>query len=400
LGYYKDRPLTATSGSLDASRPALQADGTIACAIFAHLKDPKDRVALAAVGRVFHDAEKSDASLPGGSAAAVYELGAERERERCRRRREFGAATYGKSYADDREERSDDMKTFYWMRKAADLENADAMFKIGYYYEYGIYTVERDEWKAVEWYERAVARYRVLAEREKDVDAMYTLGQYYYMGTDWVHIYIDEDEAFEWYKRASEYGHADASYMLGELYGSHYQNSEKAMHSYLKSAEEGNLDAMVKLGVEYIGGFGRLDVEKDETKAFKWFERATDPALKCKWRGNVRAMCWLAYCYEVGLRVAGVEENAPKAVELYLKALDMLDPRYSLVLDYDREGFEAFLPAPPRVRWRLGRIYEHGKPGVAVNKTEALKWYGVAAEGGDSDARVDVERLESELKGA
>jgi hypothetical protein len=45
-------------------RPTLEADGNVACAIFSHLEDPRDRIALAAVSRVFRDAEKSDASLP------------------------------------------------------------------------------------------------------------------------------------------------------------------------------------------------------------------------------------------------------------------------------------------------------------------------------------------------
>ena len=42
-------------------RPTLEADGNVACAIFSHLEDRRDRIALAAVSRVFRDAEKSDA---------------------------------------------------------------------------------------------------------------------------------------------------------------------------------------------------------------------------------------------------------------------------------------------------------------------------------------------------
>ena len=49
--------------------PTLEAEGSIACAIFSHLEHPRDRIALAAVSRVFRDAEKSDASLPGGLSA-------------------------------------------------------------------------------------------------------------------------------------------------------------------------------------------------------------------------------------------------------------------------------------------------------------------------------------------
>ena len=37
----------------------------LAFEIFSHVADPRDRVALAATGRVWRNAEKLDASLPG-----------------------------------------------------------------------------------------------------------------------------------------------------------------------------------------------------------------------------------------------------------------------------------------------------------------------------------------------
>ena len=304
LGYYKDRPLTATSGSLDASRPALQADGTIACAIFAHLQDPKDRVALAAVSRVFRDAEKSDASLPGGSAAAVFKLsfdfvGAYRRRRRLDHHELI-----------DTETDMDLVKALYWMRKAADLENADAMYSLGKCYDDG-HGVEEDETKANEWYERAVARYRVLAESERDSEAS---------------------------------------------------------------------EAMCHLGYLYARGEG---VDQDQTKMIEWLERANE-------FGHAIASDILGHCYNYGI---GVEKNAPKAVELYIQALELDE---DILWDDPADlGSES-----QRVQWNLGQIYEHGKPGVAVNKTEALKWYRAAVDFGDSDARDDVERLESELQGA
>ena len=304
LGYYKDRPLTATSGSLDASRPALQADGTIACAIFAHLQDPKDRVALAAVSRVFRDAEKSDASLPGGSAAAVFKLsfdfvGAYRRRRRLDHHELI-----------DTETDMDLVKALYWMRKAADLENADAMYSLGKCYDDG-HGVEEDETKANEWYERAVARYRVLAESERDSEAS---------------------------------------------------------------------EAMCHLGYLYARGEG---VDQDQTKMVEWLERASE-------FGRAIASDTLGHCYNYGI---GVEKNAPKAVELYIQALELDE---DILWDDPADlGSES-----QRVQWNLGQIYEHGKPGVAVNKTEALKWYRAAVDFGDSDARDDVERLESELQGA
>ena len=48
----------------------------VAAVVFSHLgDDPRDRVALAQVSKVWRDAEKSDASLPGGSPRALFELG-------------------------------------------------------------------------------------------------------------------------------------------------------------------------------------------------------------------------------------------------------------------------------------------------------------------------------------
>ena len=63
LHFFARAPPSAAAPRSDMS-PTLEADGSIACAIFSHLEHPRDRIALAAVSRVFRDAEKSDASLP------------------------------------------------------------------------------------------------------------------------------------------------------------------------------------------------------------------------------------------------------------------------------------------------------------------------------------------------
>ena len=198
-------------------------DGAIACVIFAHLEDPKDRVALAAVSKVFRDAEQSDASLPG-STEALRELG-------------------------DKFCKDHYMKASYWFRKAADRGDADAMFKMGSFYavECGVMT--------------------------------------------------DLSTACEWWERASGCGQLNATFELAD-------------------------------------------------------------------------------CCEAGV---GVERNGAKALELYLK------------------GAELGCKTCPM---RLGRIYEHGDCGVAVNKTEALKWYRVSVERGDDYAELWVVRLEAELAAA
>jgi TPR repeat protein len=82
----------------------------VAAVVFSHLgKNPRHRIRLAAVSKVWRDAEKSDLSLPG-APRALFELGED---------------LIGK------ETKVSFRKAFYWYRKAADLGDADAMWMIG-----------------------------------------------------------------------------------------------------------------------------------------------------------------------------------------------------------------------------------------------------------------------------
>ena len=96
--------------------PTLEADGSIACAIFSHLEHPRDRIALAAVSRVFRDAEKSDASLPGGLSACLNCL---------------GDKFYEGAHDGNDEHETKYAKALYWWRKAAERGDAAAMCDIG-----------------------------------------------------------------------------------------------------------------------------------------------------------------------------------------------------------------------------------------------------------------------------
>ena len=105
----------------------------VAAVVFSHLgDDPRDRVALAQVSKVWRDAEKSDASLPGGSLSALSALSYE-------------------LYIDGKYEHS-----IYWLRKAADRGDVDAMFEMAERYLYfDGFGETLDHKKASEWYERA-----------------------------------------------------------------------------------------------------------------------------------------------------------------------------------------------------------------------------------------------------
>ena len=91
------------------------------CKIFAHVTDPKDRIRLAAVSKVFQEAEKADASLP----VAPSEL------------RKLGVRFTS------RRKSKDNVKRLYWYRAAADRGDSEAVYAIGTWYSSGRYGVKR-----------------------------------------------------------------------------------------------------------------------------------------------------------------------------------------------------------------------------------------------------------------
>ena len=146
----------------------------------------------------------------------------------------------------------------------------------------------------------------------------------------------------------------------------------KAIYWWSKAAATGDADAMCAIGSYYLVGEG---VKQDHTKAFEWWEKASG-------RGHADATHKLAWCYKYGY---AMERNGGKALELYLKAAEL---------------------GSAEAVWSLGYIYRYGVfvPGtrdkharVNKNKKEALKWYRVAAERGDTVAEQRVAELEAEL---
>ena len=65
----------------------------------------------------------------------------------------------------------DETKAVEWYQKAAEAGNATAMCSLGYAYEYGKGELTKDTYKAVEWYKKAA--------EAGEARAMYNLGKCY-----------------------------------------------------------------------------------------------------------------------------------------------------------------------------------------------------------------------------
>jgi len=108
------------------------------------------------------------------------------------------------------------------------------------------------------------------------------------------------------------------NYFQGVIYqdalaGAGSKDLDKAIYHFTRSADRHCSVAQIKLGICYRQGFG---VPKDFEKAFSLFQEAAD-------QGNPLGMSHLAYMYEAGLGVNGVDKN--KAIELYRSAAEKND---------------------------------------------------------------------------
>jgi len=177
----------ATKRELEALRrqhPVLDADGVVACAIFAHVRDPKDRIRLAAVSKVFQEAEKADASLP----VAPSELRKLGDRFTSRRKRK------------------DNVKRNYWYRAAADRGDSEAVYSIGTWYYSGD-GVKRNRSTACEWFKNASELGHGLATGE--------LARCYVNGHG---VRRNEKKAIELHTKAAGQGNRESADYLGGLY--------------------------------------------------------------------------------------------------------------------------------------------------------------------------------------
>jgi TPR repeat protein len=188
----------------------------VAAVVFSHLgDDPRDRVALAQVSKVWRDAEKSETSLPGGSLSALSEL--------------ISEELY---FMGEFMEEEDDAICVYWLRKALDHGDVDAMNDLAYRYSGG-YGVKQDHKKAVELWERASGCGHTVSTMAL----------------------------------ASSYRYGDRGVET---------NNAKAVEMYVKATEQGSEHAAISLGCSYEHGLCGVAVNKKE--ALKWYRVAVELA--------------------------------------------------------------------------------------------------------------------------
>jgi TPR repeat protein len=132
---------------------------------------------------------------------------------------------------------SGDFKTaFLEFKKAAEQNNAEAQFKIGWMYIRGEGVIQNYQ-EAAKWF--------LLGARQGNAPAQHLLGIAYERGYG---VPVDVEEAVKWYQLAAEQGHSVAQFYLSAIYFTDkggIRNEKEATRLLRLAAENGYSEAQV-----------------------------------------------------------------------------------------------------------------------------------------------------------
>jgi TPR repeat protein len=200
-------------------------------------------------------------------------------------------------------------KAFDFFQKSVEAGNTKSLQKLAWYFEEGV-VVEKNEGKAKELYERFFTELQKQA-LDGDADAMYRMGDIYQYGLPQLGIPVYYQQAAEWYEKAANRGNMYAQTSLGILYYLGLgvpKNYTKAAEWYKKAAEQGDASAMYNLAGCYRLGRG---VEQNDELAAKYNQKAANMDMP-------EAQAELAGMYYRG---TGVEQDYTMAVHWFKKAI-------------------------------------------------------------------------------
>ena len=201
-------------------------------------------------------------------------------------------------------------------------------------------------------------------------------------------------EAAEYYRKAAEFGNADAELALGWLYENGKgvgRNYSEAVKWYRKAADQGEPVAQGNLATMYYNGHG---VTRNYSEALKWFHKAAD-------QGNTAAYSWLGSMYYSG---QGTSRNYAEALRWFRKAADQRNTdvygwlgimnfngqgtsrNYGEALKWFRKDAER---GSADAQNYIGWMYQNGL-GVMRDNAEAVNWYRKAASGGSASGQINL----------
>ena len=197
-------------------------------------------------------------------------------------------------------------QAWLWFNKAAESDNAEALFYMGEMVNNGWGVPKNSSYAAVFYTTAADQGYARAESAITASDLEFEAGEVYYLSAD---SSLDYKKAFNWMQKALDKGNEWAYEYLGAMYQEGKgvtQSDSNAFAAYLKLATNKEYDSIgkLKVGEMYYSGKG---ITQDYTKAFEWF-------VKSAANKNAIAQALVGEMYYQG---RGTTKDYAKAFEAY-----------------------------------------------------------------------------------
>jgi TPR repeat protein len=246
-----------------------------------------------------------------------------------------------------------------WCRMAAESGDTESQVSLGLLYRKGE-GVQRDDREAYQWFTRAAMQSNIVAQ--------FNLGD---MTDDGFGTTASSWRAAEWYRNAAQNGYAPAQRRLGWMYATGHglsRDRAAAIEWYRKAADQGDAIAQYNIGLAYRQGDG---VESNDVEAANWFRKAAQ-------QGDMDSKAELVK-FMVETNVLSVASGSNR--EEVVSTLEVAAQQGNM-----------------RAASRLATLYSTGQI-VTYDMAQAIKWYRIAADGGDTESQVNLGLLYRKGKG-
>lgn len=172
------------------------------------------------------------------------------------------------------------------------------------------------------------------------------------------------------------------------------------------AAQQGDAEAQFKLGKALVG-YGK-EIYPDEEEAIHWFHQAAEQGyIQAKYYlylylNNDEGIYWLRQLAEQGYAEAQLDlahTYREKDIAQFIYWLRQAAEQEDTVNELTREFFLNNESSQNRARNELGRLYQLGKDGVAIDYEQALYWYQKAEEHGSQWCKGSVKFLQKHMQG-
>ncbi|KAI8140219.1 hypothetical protein BJV82DRAFT_624311 [Fennellomyces sp. T-0311] len=194
-----------------------------------------------------------------------------------------------------------------YYRKAANLGDPPAMYKLGMILLKGLLGQSKNPREGISWLKRA--------SQSADQDlphALHELGLAYEK-EGIPSVIPDQDYSRDLFTQAAQYGYAPSQFKLGLAYENGFLNCpidpRRSIAWYSKAAEQGHLEAELSLSGWYLTGAEGI-LKQSDTEAYLWARKAAD-------KGYSKGEYAVGYYTETGI---GVRQNLEEAKKWYLRA--------------------------------------------------------------------------------